>query len=472
MKLLQFAQKVRRDSGSFRDPGGFILHHGASVFRVILPDAVPLWKRFVSSGLPDELESAGLLVPTSERPHAAEILEGEVPPGSVVVEHERIPFVSYPYEWTFEMLRAAALLQLEIMERCLRRGWILKDASAYNVQFRGTRPVFIDLLSFSPLSEGEPWAGYNQFCRMMLYPLMLEAYKHIPFQPWLRSDLEGIDPAVFDQMLKGATRLRKGVLTHVTAQAYLQRKLSSTQHSVRQQIKSAGMTSDMIRRNVRGLRTLIEGLAAPRYSTTWGDYSRTHYLQEALQQKENFVRHAMAGRPLELVWDLGSNDGRFSRIAAESAQTVVAMDSDVAAVDGLFRTLREGKVANILPLLVNVANPSPAQGWAGTERASLSDRGNPDLTLALALVHHLVIAANVPVPALLQWLSTVTRELIVEFVSKDDPMVRRLLLNKDDTYTDYNREAFEGALHRHFRVVHAAEIHGGTRFLYHAVSNG
>ncbi len=462
--------EAQRECGSFRDPDGYVLHHGNRIFRVVLPSAVQRWHQFASSGLAEELQSAGLLVHTSEV--AASVVDLEVPAGSIVLEHDRIPFISYPYEWTFDMLRDAALLQLDIMERSLRHQWILKDATAYNVQFRGSAPEFIDVLSFAPLRPGEVWAGYNQFCRMMLYPLMLEAYKQIPFQPWLRSDLEGIDPVAFSRMFRGLERRRRGVLSHVTAQAYLQQKFASAGHSVRQQIKSAGMTPQMIARNVQRLRKLLQQLRVPHGKTTWSDYSRDHYAEAALAGKEAFVREAVMGRQMELAWDLGCNDGRFSRIVAASARTVVAMDSDPGSIDRLYLALRKEGQPNIIPLLMNVANPSPSQGWACGERMSLSQRGKPEMTLALALVHHLVITANVPLGALVQWLAESTRELVIEFITKDDAMVRRLLLNKDDTYADYTRAAFEHYLQQWFRIDAQAELPGGTRFLYRATALG
>ncbi len=459
-----------RDRGSFRDPDGFVVQRDNRIFRVVLPSATERWRQFVATGLADELQKSGLMVATQEV--APESLGSELscPPGSIVLEHERIPFLSYPYEWTFEMLRDAALLQLEILDRCLRCQWILKDATAYNVQFRGVTPLFIDVLSIAPLREGEIWAGYNQFCRMMLYPLMLEAYKQIPFQPWLRSELEGIDPVVFSRMFRGLGRRRAGVLTHVTAQAYLQRKFAATDYSVRRQIKSAGMTPQMIARNVQHLRKLVLKLRPPQQTTTWSDYSRSHYSDESLAAKEAFVSKAVAGRHLQLAWDLGCNDGRFSRIIAGAAQTVVAMDSDAGAINRLYSELRQDKFPNVLPLLMNIANPSPSQGWACSERTSLVERGKPDLTLALALVHHVVISANVPLSAFLQWMAGVTREVVIEFISKDDPMVRRLLLNKDDTYADYRRDLFEQYLRQFFRVLSQTELAGGTRFLYHATA--
>ena len=464
------APDTSRDRGSFRDPDGYIVRQSNRVFRVILPGAVKRWRQFLSSGLASDLLSAGLLVDTREVESNSLDPEFHVPPGSIVLEHERIPFVSYPYEWTFTMLRDAALLQLEILDRALRHNWLLKDATPYNVQFLRLKPVFIDVLSFTPLLAGDCWVGYNQFCRMMLYPLMLEAYKQIPFQPWLRAELEGIDPVIFNRMFSGFARWRPGVLSDVTAQAYLQQKFASAGSSVRQQVRSAGMTPQMIARNLQRLRKLLLRLRGPSQRTDWSNYSRTHYGDDALAGKEAFVSDSVVGRQFALAWDLGCNDGRFSRIVGTAAQTVVAMDSDEGSIERLYGELRKDRRTNILPLMMNIANPSPSQGWAGSERASVIERGRPDLSLVLALVHHLVINANVPLAALVRWLAETTRELVIEFISKDDAKVRLLLLNKEDTYTDYNRETFEQYLQQSFRIQARAELPGGTRFLYRATA--
>src|SRR5450756_366311 len=203
------AVDLRRDRGSFRDPDGFIVRQADRIFRVVLPRAVERWRQFAASGLAADLQSAGLLVRSSEVDAGEIVSQLNLPEGSLLFEHECIRFVSYPYEWTFDMLRDAALLHLEILERSLKHNWILKDATPYNVQYAGVKPLFIDVLSFAPLPAGEPWAGYNQFCRMMLYPLTLHAYKQVPFQPQMRSELEGIDPVIFSRMFRGLDRFRR-----------------------------------------------------------------------------------------------------------------------------------------------------------------------------------------------------------------------------------------------------------------------
>lgn len=459
----------REEAGSFRDPGGFIFTASGRVFRAITRHSLEDWNVFSASPLFRELQHERLLIPTQPVAADAALRCEFSDTGTVVVEHERVPFVSYPYEWSFAMLKEAALLHLDLLERALPHDFILKDASPFNVQFLGSQPIFIDVLSFTRLQPGEPWAGYNQFCRLFLFPLMLQAYKEVPFQPWLRSDLEGLDPTLISRLMSARDLLRPGVLTHVTLHAWLQKRMEGERVSVRRRIHRAGLSKDALARNLRGLRRLLSRLEAKDDSSHWVDYSHTcGYEQAAREQKEAFVQQAAAARRRRLVWDLGSNTGQFSRIAAEHADYVVAMDADPATVDLLYRCLQEEGRQNILPLLMNLANLSPDQGWRGLERRSPLARGRPDLVLCLALLHHLVLQANIPLLAVLAWLGELGAALVIEFTSKEDPMARRLLLNKDDTYDDYQRPYFEDSLKKFFRIEQSRELPGGTRFLYYA----
>ncbi|MCI0402519.1 MAG: methyltransferase, partial [Acidobacteria bacterium] len=410
-------------SGSFRDPGGFVFERDGRIFRVITRHSLDDWSAFAVSELFRELERNRSLIGT--RPADVTSLPAGLEPGARLVEHDRVPFVSYPYEWSFAMLKDAALLHLELLERALAHNFILKDATPYNVQFIGSRPVFVDVLSFARYREGEPWAGYNQFCKMLLYPLMLQAYKRIPFQSWLRSELEGIDPLTFSRLLGLRDRLRSGVLAHVQVHAWLQQRMAADPTSVRGQIRQAGLPKSAITKNIRGLRRLVERMNAAEDKTVWAEYEqKTHYSAEARRQKEEFVRAVTAACRPKLVWDLGANVGRFSRLAGEHAGYVVAMDADAASIDLLYREARKERGEKILPLVMNLANPSPDQGWQGHERRSLPARGTTDLILALALIHHLRISANIPVESLLSWLATLGSALVIEFVAKEDARVR------------------------------------------------
>lgn len=458
-----------RDAGSFRDPGGFVVNVGGRVFRFINERFLDDWQYFSASPLFADLEREQLLVSTFDVDIDTRNKLGLQDFSGEIIEHQRIPFVSYPYEWSFGMLKDAGLLHLDIIERCLRHDIILKDATAYNAQFIGSRPVFIDVLSFARLEEGEPWAGYSQFCKMFLFPLMLQAYKQIPFQGWLRSELDGLDPVVFSRLMTGRDLLRPGVLMHVRLQAWMRKKLEASTYSTRGKIKAAGFSKAAIIKNIGGLRRLLHKLAPVENRTGWVDYTETHtYSEQGFLQKEEFVRQAIVDRRPELLWDMGCNTGHFSRLASEHAGYIVALDSDAASVETFYQSLKKERRGNVLPLVSNLANLSPAQGWASRERQSLPERGRPDMVLCLALIHHMTISANVPLPSFIAWLAELGASLVIEFVAKEDAMVQRLLLNKDDTYDDYNRLFFEECLGKFFRVLESRSLPGGARFVYFA----
>ena len=399
------------------------------------------WRAFAATKLADD----GRIVGTTE-----------VEPR--LLEHERVPFVSYPYEWTFSMLRDAALLQLELLRLALDEGLTMKDASPYNVQWRGVQPVFVDVGSFERLRDGEAWAGYRQFCMLYLFPLLLQAYKGVPFQPWLRGSLEGIEPAEARSLMSGRDFLRRGVLTHVALHARLERRHGD--RPVRGELREAGFSRELIVANVRRLEKLVRRLEWHPRETPWSDYDVT----ADHERKEAFVREAATGG---LVWDLGSNDGRFARIAAERGGYVLAADGDSVVLDRLYRELRAEGEQRIQPLLVDLADPSPARGWRGVERGRLEERGRPDLVLCLALLHHLAIARNIPLPELVSWLRDLDARLVVEFVDPADPQAQRLLAAKrPGAHGDYTRERFEGLLREAFEVERAETLAGGTRTLY------
>lgn len=457
------------DDGSFRDRHARVFYHKDSVYRGLSEEGRVAWQRLASTRLFRRFTESGALIGTEEVPNAP-VTAAEAR-WAAVLRHDRIPFVTYPYEWSFGMLQDAALLQLDLLLAALDEGLILKDSSAYNVQWRGARPVFIDVSSFEPLRPGQPWVGYQQFCQMLLYPLMLQAYKDLPFQPWLRGSLEGITPEVFDKLMSARDHLRPGVFLHGHLQARAQARYANTGRDLRSDLRRAGFSVALIRANAQRLRALAGGLSWRRARSTWSDYTTTHsYDDRDLSVKTEFVRRAVAARPRRLVWDLGANLGVFSRIAADQGAYVVAIDADHLTSEQLYRALKTAGENRILPLVINLVDPSPGLGWRGIERKPLEERGQPDLVIALALVHHMVVGANVPLPEWMDWLAGMSSEAIVEFVAKDDPQAERLLRNKDDQCGDYSRERFEQLLNARMSIVQRQSLGSGTRVLYHAVA--
>jgi hypothetical protein len=453
------------EAGSYRDRNGAVFYCGGEIFRGISANALANWERLIATRFFHDFTSRGSIVRTER---VSQPIEGE---WAAVLKHDRIPFVSYPYEWTYGMLKDAALLHLDLMLAALEEGFILKDASAYNVQWRGAQPVFIDIPSLEVLQEGQPWVGYRQFCELFLYPLMLQAYKGVDFRPWLRGNLDGISAASLRPLLSARDLMRPGVMMHVVAQNALQRRYSGKEQNVRGALAQAGFDKALIARNVRNLRKIISRMTPLGGKTEWSDYVQTHSYGDAdYEAKCAFVRDAASSRRWRRVWDLGCNAGAFSRIAAEHADYVVAMDGDWMALEHLYQEQKERPDrGSILPLVVNLSDPSPRQGWRGAERKSLPDRGRPDLTLCLALIHHVVITANIPMADFISWLAGLDTALVIEFVSRDDEMVETLLRNKDDQYDDYQLDVFEALLSEHFDVRESRPLKGGKRSIYFAL---
>ncbi len=458
------------EPASFRDPANRVFYVEGRVLRGLDERSAADWQALRDSGLYERLRADGGLVATEELPAEQLTSIEEAQQWSVVLEHEPIPFVSYPYEWTLSMLRDAAALQLDLLLTALDADTTMKDGYAFNVQWRGPHPVFIDVPSFEPTTGG-PWAGYRQFCQTFLYPLMLQAYKDVAFQPMLRGAVNGIPPEQMRRLLSFRDRFRAGVWKNVHLHEALSRRFGgeSTQ-KVERDARKAGFDTELSKAMVRKLRKLVGKLHWKRSTSTWSDYRQIcSYSDEGTEAKKHFVAAVSGERPRRMVWDLGCNEGTFARIAAEHADYVLAVDSDALVVDHLYRALREEAIGNVLPLVMDLTDPSPALGWRGTERRAFTDRGAPDLVLALALVHHLAIAANIPLPEVVEWLRSFDTEVVVELPDRDDPMAQRLLANKPaHVHADYGLATFEPLLGKAFEIRRREVLPGGTRTIFHA----
>ena len=453
------------EPGSFRDPDSAVFTADGKVLRGLSGRAAADYERLSGTSFFPRLVGSGQIVRTA-------VHEGDAPPSprgapwTRVLEHERVPVVSYPYEWPFAMLREAASLQLDVLIAALGEGISLKDGTAYNVQFFGSRPTFIDIGSFEPASG--PWPGYRQFCQTMLFPLMVQAHLGVPFQPLLRGSIDGLTPSQVAGMFSGLRRFRKGVVRNVTLHSVLERRVTTASEQVKSELKDSGFSADLAKATAKNLAKLVSGLEVARRGSTWSDYRDTcSYSDADAEAKQAFVRSAIAGGDAGLVLDLGANDGVYSLLAAERADYVVAVDGDEMVIDRLYRRLRAERNENVLPLVMNLVDPSGGVGWRNRERAAFADRVRPDVTLALALVHHLAIAASVPLPEVVSWLRSFGGRLVVEFVHLDDVQVQRLLANKPaGLFDDYRREAFEALLAEQFLVHEQQSLSGSTRTLY------
>jgi len=463
---------VGADPGSFRDPSSRVFRDGARVVRVLDEQAAADFTALEGSKLFERATSDGRLVATRRLDAVpAELVDADSSSSTWVaaLEHERVAIVSYPYEWTFAMLQDAALLTLDLTLEALDEGLITKDATPYNVQFVGARPVFIDIGSFERLTKGEPWFGYRQFCEMFLNPLLLTARRGIAFQPLLRGSTRGVTPSQTAASLRLRDRARPAVFTHVSLHARLERRYADTERDVRGEVKRAGFGPAIIRAQLQKLRKLVARLDWKASSSTWSEYSeRGHYGDDDLRAKTDLVRQVAAQRHRGLILDLGANDGFFSDAVVDHADTVVAVDSDALVVDRLYRRLRERGERRILPLVIDLADPPGGIGWRNRERAPFLARVAPDLLLCLAVVHHLAITDTVPLEEIVAWLRDFDAEVVVELPLRSDPMVQRLLrAKKDRTFERYDQSVFEAALERCFDTRAREVLPSGTRVLYH-----
>ena len=478
--------KVVAVPGSFKDPAGRVYRAGGRVLRGLNEEAAavvadllcaPFYQRLVAAG-----DVVGSSWPnTADAARCSVLAEG----WHTAIEHDPVPFLTWPYEWPFSMLQDAALLQLRLLAASVASGWVLKDATPFNIQYSlatgAPRPMFIDVPSFTP-RDGAYWHGHRQFCATFLAPLLLTAHLGVPFAPALKSAPDGVRPEEAIKYFRGLRRVRRGVPAHIWFPARAERMLRQRRATGAADVQNGPPRKQSQRTLLAlldSLTRLIRRLSYGKPRSAWTDYTRSHSYDGAdFQKKKEFVRrHAAALRP-GLTWDLGANTGVFSRVAARYSGTVVAADADHDAVETLYRSLRDkpqqreqpceigGESRNIIPVVVDVANPSPGVGWAGSERAAFDARGQPGLVLCLALIHHLRVAANVPLPMVLDWLRGLGAPVVIEFVGREDEMFQAIIANKRERYEDYSAASFEAHLAGRFHVRDRLSLKGGARELF------
>jgi ribosomal protein L11 methylase PrmA len=452
------ARNNNLDPASFRDPSGFVFRRDDTLYRQVNKSYRSQFDGLISSGLYDKLTGAGLLVTheTSDTPPLSD-------DGYLVIKPQVIPFISYPYEWSFSQLKAAALCTLEIQKVAMAHGQSLKDASTYNIQFVGSKPVLIDTLSIETQDESKPWIAYRQFCQHFLAPLALCSHTDVRLAQLLRTYVDGIPLDLASKLLPTRTRLSFPLLTHIHLHARAQRS-----HADKPVASARG---SMNRRALLGLIDSLEsccrGLEWKLPVTAWSDYyTDTNYSNEAADQKAECVRSMAQAAEATTVWDLGANDGRYSREISRTGAFTVAFDVDPVAVERNWRQVVQEGDSNLLPLLCDLTNPSPGIGWAAAERRSLADRGPVDLVVALALIHHLAIGNNVPLEMIAEYFARLGSWLLVEFVPKEDSQVQRLLASREDIFHHYNEADFEEAFKRSYEIVRREPLQDSSRVMY------
>jgi hypothetical protein len=460
-------QQIEQHQSSFRDPAGFVFEYNNTIYRQVSHEGAEDYDHFMTSGLYQRLVDEKLLITHKEIKDYKKF--GSHKKRYKVIQPEPIPFISYPYEWTFHQLKDAALLTLKIQKIALEYGMILKDSSAYNVQFIGRRPVFIDTLSFWRYNQGDPWEGYKQFCEHFLAPLALSAYASPEILPTQRVFLDGVPLSLTAKLLPNITRLRGGILSHIYLHANSQKRHDKLDESKKKDTKERKVSPMALNGLMVSLERTIKKLKLSKRDTQWGEYySFTNYSDKSFEDKRKAVHDLLkqVTPAPKMVWDLGANDGTFSNIAADLGAYTIAFDVDAKAVEQNF-IHKDKRNELLLPLVQDLSNPSPSLGWAHAERHSLEERGPADVIMALAIIHHLAITNHSPFSQVAKFFSRIGKHLIIEFVPKGDSKVELLLSafsrNKFEGYTEEN---FEAAFSKYFQLVDKKPVKGSRRVIY------
>jgi hypothetical protein len=453
----------RRLGASFRDPSGFLFSREGVLYRQINKIYSENYDRLMSSKLYTRLVDSQLLIP-----HEEVSIEPEDPSLAYkIIKPERLTFISYPYEWCFSQLKDAALATLAIQKLALESGMVLKDASAYNIQFHHGKPVLIDTLSFEIYHEGEPWVAYRQFCQHFLAPLALISHRDVRLSQLLRVYIDGIPLDLAASLLPRKTRYGLGLAAHIHMHAAAQKRYADKPVAKEQPTRKISKLQFM--GLMDSLETTTRKLSWKPSGTEWGDYytaSSGHYTSSAFEHKKQVVSQFLERIHPITIWDLGGNTGEFSRLATGMGSYTIAFDIDPAAVEQNYLQVKKNKDTLMLPLVMDFTNPSPSLGWHNQERHSLLERAPADALLALALIHHLAISNNVPLPLLAEYFQSLGKWLVIEWVPKDDSQVQKLLASRQDIFSDYHQESFEAAFGNYFHIKEKVSIQDSPRVLY------
>ena len=411
----------------------------------------------MQSGLYDDLTKKKILVSHKE------VTDVDLQwPGKLIILPRQIPVITYPYEWSFAMWQDAALLTLNIAKTAIEKGMSLKDATPFNIQFAEGQPIFIDTLSFEKYTPEKPWIAYRQFCECFLAPLLLQQYCHTDTSKMFTLYPNGIPLELLISLLPLKAKWNLHNYLHIYLHATA--KAGNTKSNVKTATKFSKQKMFLL---LNGLIAYVTKLHVKKQKSTWDDYyTNTILSNQYLQDKTKLVTSFLSTIAFTSIVDLGANDGYYSLLFKNTTIQIVAVDEDANCINELYLTIRNQKIKNITPLINSLLTPSPSIGWNNTERASFNERIKGDIIFALALIHHLAIANNLPLNFIADWLAPMSKYLLIEFVPKTDEKVQLLLQGRQDIFEDYTRQNFENTFSTKFDLLLQQNIPGTDRTLY------
>jgi len=454
------------EPGSFRDPSGRVFYKNNRVFRSLSSNGVKRFEFLKKNNLLEDLIKKEYLINSKE--HLEDINTLQLNNKYKILEHEKISFISYPYEWTFTQLKDAAIFHLDLQLYLLKKNAKLIDASAYNIQFKRNKPIFIDLLSIDEYKEGEYWYAHKQFCENFLNPLVLSSKKGINFNNWFRGNLEGISTNEIYSVLRIFDFFSPTLFFHIFLLNKFDEKTKIDPNIINKKISTAKKLTKKSYSNILvQLKNYITNLKNKKKISSWGNYSENNtYKFDEEEKKINLINDFVDRNNIKFLVDLGCNDGKYSKYAASQKNIeVVGIDFDLNALDRAFVESKNNKL-NFFPIFLDFSNPSSNLGWNNKERKSFEDRVNFDSMIALAVIHHLVIAKNIPIEDAIKWLTSLAPRGLIEFVPKDDPTVKIMLKLKGDLFPEYNEENFQNILSKFCTIKNITKITSSERKIY------
>lgn len=443
---------------SFRDPSGFVFKKNSEIYRQINKTYKAEYLTLTNSGLYDTLVKKNYLISHIE-------LEPDYDTDNEfykLIKPEQLTTISYPHEWCFSQLKDAALLTLNIQKLTMKYDMSLKDASTYNIQFKNGKPIFIDTLSFEIYNEKAPWIAYGQFCKHFLAPLALMCYTDVSLNQLFVTNIDGIPLNLAVKLLPTKARLNAGLLLHL----FLHNNSNEKHQGDKIVNQAQGSSRLALEGLLDSLISTVKGLKLPKSKTEWGDYyNNTNYTSSAFEQKKTLIKELIAKTSPKKLCDIGANRGDFTRLASKATECI-SFDIDFNAVEQNYSIVKSNNETNILPLLLDLTNPSPAIGFANKERDNFATRYKCDTILALALIHHLAISNNLPFENIASFFAELTNYLIIEFVPKSDSKVQILLGSRKDIFANYTEEQFELVFSKHFEIIEKHSISDSLRKVY------
>ena len=451
---------ISQNNISYRDSAARVVKKEAGYFRYIFQEYKSEYNYLIQSGLYQELVQLGLILEHSEIE-----IDNSDPKIYKLLYPTQIPFQSYPFEWSYKQWIKAILAFLTINQIALKYGMILKDATPFNFYLSAGKAIMFDTSSFMFFNENDNWIAYKQFCEEFLSPIVLMHYNGTEWSKLTITELRGMHLNFVSKQLPLKSWFNLTTLLHIHLHSRYSNKIYSTENEIK---KIKGFTVEKIQSLQQMIfKTITLWVKPYQYTNHWNGYYKNDIESaEYLEDKETTIRKWLEiTKPISVI-DLGANTGKFSFIAAEYAERVVALEADDNCVDTIEKQILANNINNIVAIVGNLNEPSPNLGLLNSETKNIYERANSEMVLALALIHHLFFTNKISINQIGEILNKFSSKyLIVEFIEITDKRVQELIVNNHTNQEDYTETNFIESLAKYFKILEIKKLQNSNRSL-------